>query len=82
MLVLVLKSQLNGSYRTFGIDVFSAQVVAVSLNEDHTFSKINVETIALSKGLGVEADAHFGTTVQHLYIKKRIQIDTIGDKFF
>ena len=48
-----------------------ARVVAVSLNSNHTFSKTNVKTIKLSEGLGIEGDAHFGRTVQHLYLKKK-----------
>ncbi|MBB5791460.1 MOSC domain-containing protein [Jiangella mangrovi] len=43
-----------------------AQVVAVSSNPDHTFGKPTRPAIALLAGLGVEGDAHLGTTVQHL----------------
>lgn len=42
------------------------KVVAVSLSDKHTFSKENYESIKLIKGFGVEGDAHFGSTVQHL----------------
>ena len=49
----------------------SAQVLAVSLNADHTFSKTNVETIILAKGLGVEGEVHLGKTVQHRYVKEK-----------
>lgn len=41
------------------------KVIAVSLSDKHTFSKDNYESIKLVKGLGVEGDAHFGSTVQH-----------------
>ncbi|PKR86552.1 MOSC domain-containing protein [Heyndrickxia camelliae] len=40
-------------------------VLAVSLSKKHTFSKDNQESIKLVEGLGVEGDAHFGSTVQH-----------------
>ena len=43
-----------------------AQVVAVSSNPDHSFSKPARPAIRLLAGLGVEGDAHLGTTVQHL----------------
>ena len=42
-----------------------AQVIAVSLNAKHDFSKVNQEKIKLIAGLGVEGDAHFGETVKH-----------------
>jgi MOSC domain-containing protein YiiM len=40
-------------------------VVAVSRDELHRFSKSPVAAIVLVAGLGVEGDAHLGTTVQH-----------------
>lgn len=40
-------------------------VLAVSLSNKHTFSKENQEIIKLVEGLGVEGDAHFGSTVKH-----------------
>jgi MOSC domain-containing protein YiiM len=40
-------------------------VIAVSKSKKHTFSKENQQVIKLIKGLGVEGDAHFGSTVQH-----------------
>lgn len=40
-------------------------VVAVALDGEHRFSKRVVPAIRLLKGLGVEGDAHAGTTVQH-----------------
>lgn len=42
-----------------------AQVVAVSRDEMHRFSKVPVESITLVEGLGVVGDAHAGTLVQH-----------------
>lgn len=40
-------------------------VVAVSRSGEHTFSKPNEASIVLVAGLGVEGDAHAGTTVKH-----------------
>jgi len=40
-------------------------VLAVSASQLHSFSKSLVPYITLVEGLGVEGDAHFGTTVQH-----------------
>ncbi len=44
----------------------SAAVTAVSRSAGHSFSKPNEPFIRLVAGLGVEGDAHQGTTVQHL----------------
>ena len=41
-------------------------VLAVSRNAAHMFSKQNREKIQLIAGIGVEGDAHSGSTVQHL----------------
>jgi MOSC domain-containing protein YiiM len=41
------------------------KVLAVSCSGLHTFSKQNRELIKLIAGLGVESDAHMGTTVKH-----------------
>ncbi len=41
-------------------------VVAVSRSDSHSFSKENRSSIRLIEGLGVEGDAHLGTTVKHL----------------
>ena len=40
-------------------------VIAVSKSPTHTMSKNNMETIKLLADLGVEDDAHMGTTVKH-----------------
>jgi MOSC domain-containing protein YiiM len=40
-------------------------VIAVSRSPGHTFSKPNEGSIRLLTGLGVEGDAHLGTTVKH-----------------
>ncbi len=41
------------------------RVVAVHRSAVHDFSKDQVEAITLVAGIGVEGDAHAGTTVQH-----------------
>ena len=40
-------------------------VIAVSRSPGHTLSKPNQSSIRLLAGLGVEGDAHMGTTVKH-----------------
>jgi MOSC domain-containing protein YiiM len=40
-------------------------VIAVSRSPGHTMTKPNQESIRLLVGLGVEGDAHMGTTVKH-----------------
>lgn len=42
-----------------------ATVTAVSRSASHSFSKDNQQAIYLREGLGVDADAHAGVTVQH-----------------
>lgn len=42
-----------------------AQVVAVSRDETHRFSKVACPAITLVAGVGVAGDAHAGTLVQH-----------------
>jgi len=44
----------------------TGRVAAVSLSPRHRFSKTGQFSIRLLAGLGVEGDAHAGTTVQHL----------------
>lgn len=46
-------------------------VVAVAAHPQHRFSKTVADEIALVEGMGVEGDAHFGATVQHLSRKRR-----------
>jgi MOSC domain-containing protein YiiM len=43
----------------------TAHVIAVARDDAHRFSKCDVDAIRLLAGLGVEGDAHLGTTVQH-----------------
>jgi MOSC domain-containing protein YiiM len=40
-------------------------IIAVNRSSTHTFSKPNEDSIRLIAGLGVEGDAHLGTTVKH-----------------
>ncbi len=49
----------------------AARVVAVARDDAHRFSKPVRTSITLLAGLGVEGDAHLGTTVQHLSRKRR-----------
>ena len=42
-----------------------ARVIAVSIDAKHRFSKRAQDAIRLIEGIGVEGDAHAGTTVQH-----------------
>lgn len=49
----------------------TATVTAVSLSPAHTMAKPNTTTIRLLEGLGVEGDAHMGTTVKHRSRVKR-----------
>ena len=42
-----------------------AQVLAVHRSGSHTFSKHEEEAVALVPGLGVQGDAHAGSTVKH-----------------
>ena len=43
----------------------TGSVAAVSRSGEYTFSKPNTPRITLLTGLGVEGDAHLGTTVRH-----------------
>ena len=47
------------------------KVEAVSTNTEHRFSKVNTNLIQLVRERGVEDDAHFGQTVQHLHLIKK-----------
>ena len=46
-------------------------VIAVCASTRHEFSKSPQIAIRLVEGLGIESDAHAGTTVQHIYDKRR-----------
>jgi MOSC domain-containing protein YiiM len=43
----------------------SPTVIAVSSSPEHTFSKVNCDSIRLIEGFGIEGDAHAGATVKH-----------------
>jgi MOSC domain-containing protein YiiM len=58
--------QADGSPYPPTTSVAAAQVVAVAASPGHGFSKQTRPVIRLVEGLGVEGDAHLGTTVQHL----------------
>ena len=45
-------------------------MVSVSQSSKHKFSKEPVESVLLMEGLGVDGDAHSGTTVQHVFRKR------------
>lgn len=49
----------------------SGEVLAVSLDRAHRFSKQTAPEIRLLAGLGVEGDAHAGASVQHLSDRRR-----------
>ena len=46
-------------------------VVAVSIDSRHRFSKISRLSITLTRGHGIEGDAHYGPFVQHRYLARR-----------
>lgn len=46
-------------------DSAPGRVVAVARDDEHRFSKPTRESITLLAGIGVEGDAHAGTTVKH-----------------
>lgn len=50
----------------------TATVVSVSRDSEHHFTKPPRESITLLEGLGVEGDAHSGTTVKH---RSRVAVD-------
>ncbi|MFC0409417.1 MOSC domain-containing protein [Roseomonas elaeocarpi] len=50
----------------------AGRVVALSRSGEHRFSKAPTDSVRLLEGLGVEGDAHLGTTVQHL---SRVAVD-------
>lgn len=50
----------------------TARVIALAVSPKHTMSKPVRERIRLLEGLGVEGDAHMGTTVKH---RSRVRVD-------
>lgn len=72
-----------------GAEAALACVTGVSLSPKHGFSKQPQPYIRLLAGLGVEGDAHCGTTVQHVYLKRknpsalnRMQVHLIQQELF
>ena len=47
------------------MEIVQPVVVSVSRDGEHRFSKVVTGEITLLSGLGVQGDAHAGTTVQH-----------------
>jgi len=47
------------------VEIDQPVVVSVSRDGEHRFSKVVTDEITLLSGLGVQGDAHAGTTVQH-----------------
>ncbi len=45
--------------------IVQGEVVAISRDGEHRFSKVVTEEITLVSGVGVQGDAHAGVTVQH-----------------
>jgi MOSC domain-containing protein YiiM len=48
------------------------QVIAVAMDDEHRFSKKQINQIHILAGLGVEGDAHLGVTVKH---RSRVRAD-------
>jgi hypothetical protein len=60
----LLQTVLMGAITTEGI------VAGVFVSGAHTFSKSERHSVTLLQGLGIESDAHCGSTVQHLSDRK------------
>ncbi|MGI4853617.1 MAG: MOSC domain-containing protein [Janthinobacterium lividum] len=65
------------------------KIAAVCLRPKHGFSKQPQPSIRLLAGLGVEGDAHCGSSVQHLYLKRkqpnapnRMQVHLLQEELF
>lgn len=57
--------QLCGAEVLMNSEIPFGRVISVSVSGTHTFSKDVQQSIRLLAGLGVEGDAHLGTTVKH-----------------
>lgn len=53
------------------VDVPGARVVSVNVSAVHAFSKEPAPEVRLLAGLGVDGDAHCGTTVRHRFDRRR-----------
>jgi MOSC domain-containing protein YiiM len=51
--------------------VTEGSVVAVSIDSKHRFSKTPRLSISLTRGLGIEGDAHYGPFARHRYLSRR-----------
>ena len=51
--------------------VLEGEVVAVSIDGKHRFSKLAQPSITLTAGHGIEGDAHYGPSVRHRYLARR-----------
>lgn len=51
--------------------VLEGEVVAVSMDGKHRFSKMLRPSITLTAGRGIEGDAHYGPFVRHRYLARR-----------
>jgi MOSC domain len=51
--------------------VLEGEVVAVSVDGKHRFSKTTRPSITLTAGHGIEGDAHYGPFVRHRYLARR-----------
>ena len=58
-------SALSSTKSYDNLTIMTGQVTAVSKSATHTMRKYNAPAIQLLAGLGVEGDAHMGTTVKH-----------------
>jgi MOSC domain-containing protein YiiM len=65
----VLKSGLRQSEKEGAVP--KGQVVAVSTDGKHRFSKTPRLSIMLTVGHGIEGDAHYGAFVRHRYLARR-----------
>lgn len=57
---------MDASSRSTVMTMLNCFVVSVSRSAQHNFSKETLQSCQLVEGLGVQGDAHSGTTVQHL----------------
>lgn len=48
------------------------EIVSLSKDSEHRFSKATCNSVKFLKGLGVEGDAHCGKTVKH---RSRVKVD-------
>ncbi len=64
--------ELDSKQKAGDSDFICGKVIAVSRSSSHNFSKAGEKNIRLIRGMGVEGDAHFGTTVKH---RSRVAID-------